>query len=56
MKRPFLRVTVTLHKDGTVSVVVEWVARNPGKGYDLQRSPLPGIIVSKIASDNKRIP
>ena len=37
MRKPkgFLRVTVTLHADGTLVVLFEWICSNPSIGLEL---------------------
>ena len=45
MSKPTLRITVTVHKDGTILVLVEWITNNLSRGSELAYSPLLGISV-----------
>jgi len=35
MGKRSLRITVTIHEDGTIVVLVEWISSNPGTGIEL---------------------
>lgn len=50
-----LRITVTIHSDGTFSVLVEWITSNPSTGIEMAYSPVLGIIVNKMAYTRKQI-
>lgn len=35
MSKPTLKITVTIHEDGTVSVLIEWICSNLSRGIEL---------------------
>ena len=35
MSKKSLRITVTIHPDGTFIVLVEWISSNPSRDYEL---------------------
>ena len=42
-----LRVTITIHSNGTISVLVEWITTYLAAGYELTNSPAVRGIVSR---------
>jgi hypothetical protein len=47
MRKWFLRITVTFHKDGTIEVLFEWICSNPGTGLELATPLYRGQLLSK---------
>jgi hypothetical protein len=35
MRKPFLRITVTFHPDGTIQVLFEWICSNLSRDSEL---------------------
>jgi hypothetical protein len=42
-----LRITVTIHSDGTIDVTIEWICTNPSSGK-IRHPLLLGIILKNI--------
>jgi hypothetical protein len=42
MRKTSLRITITVHSNGALSVLIEWISSNPSRGVTLARVPSAG--------------
>jgi len=47
MGKRTLRITITVHPNGTLHVLIEWICSNLSRGFELATPPLLGISFHK---------